>query len=354
MTAAYAGQYNTYLPALEKQAGDALVVDFSRNVKSFPLNKWVQIIPATKVTKNVGRYIEMTQEVAARVMNTTDSDHLWPDGNDRPSGRGNTEAFEFKGYVTKRRNFGFPLGDLAVEQASWNILAQHARIMSQLAMTVRAMKLVTLATTSGNYAATHTSAVSSITGVTGKWDVSTTARKDIKRSIDYASDIIFRDTLGGVDLDKKPLILVMSPGCARKMAVSQEIVDYLKGSPDALKEIKGELGPNSQYGLPQYLYGVELVIENTVRVTSRKGATKATSYVLGDTTPFICARPGALEGVEEAPSFSSFSLFCKEEMTVETFRSDEHRRTSGHVVEDYAEVFTAPVSAFLFTSAVAA
>lgn len=352
MTAAYAGQYNTYLPALEKQAGDALVVDFSRNPKKFPVNRYCQIVPTTK---NVGRYIEMTVEMAGRLLNDNDQDSLFPDNADRPDGAQNAESFEFKGYITQRRSYSFRLGDLTAQQASWNILAQYGRIAAQRAMTGRTLRVVGKATNTANYSATHYSAVGSISGVTDKWDVSTSARADIQRSIHYGLDIIRRDTLAAIDLNEDPIILVMSPGCAQKIVRSQELRDYIKGSPDANDYIKGKLGPNAQYGLPQFLYGVEIVIEDTVRVTNRKGAAKATSYVLGDTTPFLCSRVGGLVGVtDEAPNFSTLVLFSKEEMTVETFRDDEHRRTRGHVTEDHAAVVVAPVSGFLFTAAVAA
>jgi len=87
-------------------------------------------------------------------------------------------------------------------------------------------------------------------------------------------------------------------------------------------------------------------------VTSRKGATKATSYVLAADTPVIVARPGSLEGVEGAPSFSTISIFSYEEMTVESKYDADNRKHKGRVVDDYGVVMTAPVTGFLFTGAV--
>lgn len=345
MAASYPSGYNTYIPNTD--ATNNMVVDFSRNPQAFKLPEWTQYVP---VTKNIGRYIEMTVEMAGRLLNADGADFLWADGNQRPSNQGNTEAFEFKPYQTRRFQTGFNLGELSAEQAEWDILAHHARIHAQRMMTLRTQLAVTVATNASLYAVSHTSAVASISGVTDKWDLSTTARSDIKRSLDYAADIIRKDTLGAVKPDQ--LMLVLSPGAARKIAVCQEIRDYIKGSPDASKLITSNLGKHNNYGLPDTLFDYKVVVEDAVKVTSRKGATKATSDILADATPFLCARPGELEGIEGAPSFSSFTIFLKEELTVEEKHDRDNRRHQGSVVDDQVCTFTAPVSSFLFTAAV--
>lgn len=345
MAAAFPSQYNTFLPSTE--ATKHLVVDYSRNPNDFALPQYVQYVP---VKKNVGRYIEMTVEMAGRILQTDGADMLWADGADAPAGNANLESFEFKPYLTQRFASAFNIGELAAEQAEWDILAQHARIHAQRMMTLRTQKVVTLLQTSGNWPSAHTSAVSSISGVTGKHDVSTTARKDIKRSLDYGADVIRKATLGAVKPSE--LVYVVSPGYARKISVSQEIVDHIKGSPAAEEEIKKGLGPNSQYGLPSTLYGYPVRVEDAVKVTSRKGATKATSYIMSDGSPVLVSRVGGLEGVEGSPSFSTVTLFLKEEMTVESKHDRDNRKHTGRVVDDFDEVLTSAISGFLFTSAV--
>lgn len=335
----------TYVP--DHASSGKLVVDYSRNPKSFALSEWCQYVP---VKKTEGRYVKMTIEQAGRIMATNLADFFWADGADAPLGYNNLETFEWKSYVAKRYLYPFVIGELGVEQASWDVLASHARYAAQRAMTARTQAMVTLATTSGNYDTGHYSAVSSISGVTGKWDVSTTARMDIKRSLDYAAETILKATLGAVRADQ--LMLVVSPGCAKKIATCQEIVDYVKQSPSAEKVITKTLSSANRFGLPETLYGYKVVIEDTVKVTSRKGATRAASYVLGDSTPFMCSRVGELEGVEGAPSFSSFTCFLKEEMTVESKHDRDNRRHAGRVVDHFSEVLTSPASSFLFTAAV--
>jgi hypothetical protein len=332
----------------DHEASGRMTVDFSRNVNDFAVNTYTQLQPVTKTT---GYYREVTIEEAGRLLNTNLSNFAWADGAPAPEGWDGTESFQWLAYRAERYQFAVSLGDLTIDQASWDIRNEYAAKKSQQAMTARTQLAITALTTAGNYAATHTASVAAISGNTGTWAASTTARQDIKRSLNHAANIILQDTLAGIDVND--LVLVMSPGCAKEMSECQEIVDHIKGSPDALAQVRGELpGKNAIYGLPDKLYGFPIVIEKTVKTTSRKGATKATSFVLPDATPFMCARPGGLVGVFGAPSFSTCVVFMYEEMTVETLRDEKDRRTLLRVVENYDVVMTAPVSGFLFTSAV--
>lgn len=285
----YPGGSNTFVPSTD--ATNNLVIDFSRNPNKFSIADYTQYVP---VSENVGLYTKMTVEEAGRILNTNHADHVWADGNDRNSNQGNTESFSFEPYKTIRYQYGFRLGDLAAEQASWQVIAQNSRVKAQQAMTARTQSAITVATDTNLWPTAHTSAVTSIAGVTGKHDLSTTARRDIKRSLDHGANQIILSTLAAVDISD--LIYVISPDYARSIANSQEIVDYIKGSTDARKEMTQ--GANNAYGLPETLYGYRIAVEKTVKVTSRKGGTDARSYILGKTTPFMCARPGGLEGVE--------------------------------------------------------
>ena len=348
MAVTYPGANTGYVP--NHEATGKMVVDFSRNPSKFAVNQYCQLVP---VKQSIGYYLEMTVEEAGRILNTNLNDLVWPDGNDRPSGTDGTESFQFLAYRCERYAPSARLGDLAIEQASWDIIARHAAIKAQQAMTARTQKAITALTTAGNYASTHTSAVASISGNTGTWAASTTARQDIKRSLNTAADLILTDTLAGVDVED--LVIVMSPTCARKIAECQEIVDHIKGSPDALAQFRGELpGENTMFGLPNKLYGWKVIIEKTVKVTSKKGATKVATQVLGSTTPFMCSRPGGLVGIAGAPSFSTATIFVYEtdEMAVETLDDRVNRRKLVSVVDNNAVVLTAPVSGYLFTSAV--
>lgn len=335
---------NVYQPSVE--ASNSLVVDFSRNPNKFALPNYVSY---ANVKKNVGLYVRMTVEEAGRILNTDLSDFAWYDGNDAPQHNDGTESFDMPAFATKRYAYGFNLGDLTVEQAAWDILAQHGRIKAQQAMTARTQKVATLLTTSGNYDSTHTSTPTILAG--GKWDVSTSALQYIQKTLHAAADIILKDTLSAVSTED--LILVISPTCARLIRSTQEIVDHVKSSPFSLAQVRGELpGRNVQFGLPDTLYGYKLVVENAAKTTSRKGATTAKSYVWTDTVAVLLARPGGLTAPSEGPNFSTATLFLKEDMTVETQRDDWNRKTRGRVADDFDAVLTAPVSGYCITAAV--
>lgn len=346
MPAVQPGAYNVVVKSHE--ASGKLVVDFARNISKFAVNQYVQIVPAKAIT---GYYLEFTVEEAARILHSDLRNFVWYDGDPAPTGQGDSESFQFKEFRCTRRAFPVPLGDMTIENASWNILAQHSSIKARQAMVARTQLAITAATTSGNYASSHVLNATAISGASGNWAQSTTARQDIKRSIETAVELILDDTLNAVEM--ADLCLVISGELAKDMSLSQEITDYIKGSPEAYAQIRGELPSRNggAYGLPDTLYGVKLVVENTRKVTSKKGATTARSQVLAKGTPFICSRPGGLESVADSPSFSTLSIFAQEEMTVETLPDPINRRKLLRVVDTIDAKVTAPAAGVLFTNA---
>lgn len=324
-----------------------MVIDYARNVKDFPVNGYCQIVPVQKVG---GYYLEMTVEEAGRILNANLDNFIWYDGEPAPEGAEGTESFEWKPFSCVRRAFPFKMGNLTVENATWDIIAQHSSIKARQAMTARTQLAVTQLTTAGNYAASHQLDVTAISGNTGTWALSTTARQDIKRSLITAAEVIADDTLDVVR--PEDLRLVISGDLAGKIALCQEIVDYIKASPAALAMVKGELqgGRNTRYGLPNDLYGFELFVESTRKVTSRKGATRAVSSVFPTGNACLCSRVGKLEGVAGAPSFSTCVIFAYEEMTIETKNDSDNRRVIGRCVENLTAKLVAPASGVLFSN----
>lgn len=347
MASVYPGSGNVFVR--DHSATNGMVVDYSRNIEKFALNKYVQY---RTVSKEAGYYLAMDVEEAGRLTTTDGSQFVWGDGQPASEGNGETEKHEYLQYQTSRFEYPVALGDKLVDQATWDIVQQYSRMKGQQAMTNRTQQAITVLTTGANYASGHTSAVSSISGNTGTWTASTTARQDIKRSLNFAAETILDSTLAGLELED--LILVVSSGAAEKMSLAQEIVDHIKHSDLALAQIKGDLpGRNAIYGLPDKLYGFPVVVEKTRKTTNIRGATKSVSSVHPEASPFMAARPGSLESPEGGPTFSTCTLFLFEEMTVETLRDLEwNRRTLVRVVDDFVAIMTSSISGFLFTSAV--
>jgi hypothetical protein len=346
MTLVLPGGNNTFVPTFEQKR--SLIIDYARKPSSFAVNRYTQVVPNAP---SVGYYLNLDIAAAAR-MSAGGQEFQWPDGARRPSGATGTAAHEFLPYITNRETFPFTLGQKGVEQASWDNVERHSRIQQQLAMTRRAVRAVAVATTSGNYAAAHRLDATSYSGDSTNWANSTVAKATIRKTVNAAVKQIFRSTLGAVK--KKDLQIVIGPDLAAAIAESQEVIYFISESQHAKASLEGDLfnsNPNVDYDLPKYLFGLELVIEDTVRTTNKPGATFAQSFVLPGATPFICARPGGIEGKYGAPSFSTISCFAYEEMNVEAKSDSWERLTEGAVTEDLVYTMTAPSSGVLISNA---
>jgi hypothetical protein len=344
------GGNNTFIPSHE--ASKRMIVDYVRNPKAFAYADYIQIV---KCPQRVGYYLKMNNDEAGRVLDDQGDEYLWNDGADAPSGRDGTAEHEWEPFITARRAFPFTLGQLAVDQASWKIDDVHRAYMAQKAMTVRTMNAVKVLTTAGNHLSSHVLDVTDgtdIPGNTNTWATSTSARKTIQRSINQGIEKCLDDTLASLNFDD--FVLIISDSLAKEIAVCQEIVEYLRQSPFALAQIKGELrdsNPNAEYGLPEKLYSVRLVVEKTRRRTNKRRATRVTTRVMPAATPVLAARPGTIEGSYGGPALSAVTCFAYEEMTTETKRDKDNRRITGRVVEDYIHIMTAPESCVLFQNA---
>jgi hypothetical protein len=352
-TPAYPSDVNVYIPTHE--ATNGMIVDFSRNPSEFALNRYIKFFP---VSDKRGYYARFGRdgglpEEKARITDTAFANFVWPDDGDAPDGSSFKELFQYVEFTATRYAYPWRVPYTQGQQASWDIKRQYANDVAQLAMTVRTQAAISLFTNPSNYVTGHTSAVASITGNTGKWDVSTTSRQDIRRSIHAACEKIRLDTLGKVR--QRDLLLVLSPGLAAKIARSQEIVDYIKQQEGSPKVIKGEAFGGDFYDLPERLYGCEVVIEDAVKVTNHKNAVRNAINVLGDDVAFICARPGGLEGTDaRAPNFSTASLMVwdQEEMLVEEQDNTWHKRTDGRIVDTFVATMNASATGYLFTEVV--
>lgn len=349
-----------YIPSHEATQG--LVVDFIRNPKSFPLLNYCKYVPQGKM---VGAYAEFAVEDRLRITDANNGSGRWADGADAPTGSAFGEKFEWLYNECVRYAEADRVGQLFAEQAAWDAVDHTSRLLAQLMMTKLASRLATLIQTTGNWPTGHTATVASLVPSGDTWENSTTARSDIKRCFDIAIEQVILSTGGAVT--ENDLMIVFPRKCARKVSVSQEIRDYIKGSPEAIEYLMGEEGKKWQkraHGLPKVLYGLEVEVEDTVKVTTKRGQSVTRDYVFADTKPFICAKPGALEAPTGGPDFSTISIFGyngsedgkddpQQDMLVETKYDEDNKRTNVRVIQNTDEVITAGVSGYLFQSAVA-
>ena len=355
---------NVFIPNFDSSG--RLVTGYSRNPSKFHFPKYVKYV---KTDLTVGLFLKISAQESARVV--TVQEYEWPDGQVRPDGSHGLEQFMFQEFRTHRYDYPFAVGWMTKNQAVWPIIEAHAQIHAQKLMTARTIRMMTVATTASNWTiagtrpdtgtattldadltADHTSTATALAG--GFFDQGTSTVPYLKIGLDKIAVLINKETLGSVEQDS--LMVIGNPNQARLLAESPEVHEYIKGSYWAQEELIQGLQPNNRYGLPSSIYGYPFLVENAVKVTSRKIAnsnysapTKA--FAMPDQNLLVIARPGTLEGVYGAPDFSTLTMFYYEdEMTLETFDDPRNRRTEGHLVENTAEILTSPLSGFFVTS----
>ena len=350
-TFGYPGPYNTFAP--DHEASGALLVGYSRNANDFSVSRYSQIFPSKSM---LGLYYEYLSQNAARIVSTFDAESEWADGDACPPGLNNLEAFATRTYRTKRRVYPFTLGELTIDQMDFDMLLTNSRDMAQRCMTVRTLitQNALVAAFSGS---PNTSAVVGGISPPGQgWDTGSVgyggaAGPNIKTSIQYGLVAIHLQTIGVVREDQ--LCLVVGPQTAQAMARSTEVQDYLKQSPFALGQLKGNSPPqNGKWGLPDQLYTVNVTVEDAVYINTNKEAVAANyAYILGYSYAFLVARPSKLVGIAGTRSFSTIQIFFyKDEMTMETWYDRNNKRYLSRIISNYNPVIATTKSGFMYSS----
>jgi len=336
----YSSANNTYIPTFSPEASEALIVSYARDPKRFKVNRYTQV---TKVDKQVGKYIRLNAYDASRLLTTDGSDAAWADGADRPI---NSDVnFEYPQYSTYRRSLGFHVGELASEQAAWDIVAAKANVVASRMMLIQTSAALTALTGSDMPTATATA----LGG--GKWDAgdnTTSGQAYFRIGVQNTLATIAKATNDTVS--PEDLCMIMNPNTARALSSSVEVLDLIKQSPYAYPAYTND-NLFSTWGLPSKLFGVgEVIVESAVKTTTKPKSAKTgtQSFVLDDDVIVFAARPGALEG--QMGSFSTCHGYFKEEMTVETWQDAINRREIGSVTSDFAYVIASPISGYYVTA----
>ena len=330
------GGLSTYVPSTNDLATGALQVEFTRTVNSFALSRYAQIVPTSKMT---GFYLRQDVTDNARIPDT--KEFVWPLGNDRPTGKQN--SFDFIQYITERYAYPFYIPQETANQSAWDVVAQHARSKAQLAMTARTIRAASVLSTSGNWGGNYVATPATSPISAGSWTASSVANGFIQKTIQGVMRQVSLSSGGAVSPSQ--LIMVISPTVAQIVSQAPETKDYVKNYPAALSFYQGS-DTFSRWGIPPTLFGLgDVVVDDSVRVTSKKGATTVSSYVYGNGAFFV-SRPGGLVGVEGAASFSTLQIFAYEDMTVEQFNDPMNRRLEGRVIDNSVAAVVAPVGGY--------
>lgn len=352
----------------DHEATGNMVVEFSRNVKDFPINQYAELRPVTKMR---GFYCRIDPAQGARNKYGDGREYLWPGGANRPTGANNRSQFEFEEYETVRKAYTVPLDDRDVGQASWPVAEVELRKEGQQAMTDRTLAALT-ALTGASWPTGNTSAVGSIPSG-GAWNSGTSTNPYMQICIQYAQAQILLATAGVIR--PSDLVLVTNPNTAKGAAQSQEIRSYVANSIYAQPYLEGRMAGdegNNNWGLPRNYQGTPIVVEDAVRVSSSKGPSSTTSvFCLADGDAFLLCRPKgqlvhpAIQAVERGerkmtdkereavPVYSTLAGFFLEELTTEIYQDTWNRITNLGITSDFDYEITSLLSGFFFTGALA-
>lgn len=355
----FAGPNSVYIPAFGGKQTASLITSYARDPKKFAVNKLPTRTPSQELS---GNFMQLRPEALARVINDP-NEVIWIDGQERPKGTHNLQDFRAVPYQCVRRARSAYVGWQTREQAVWDVQDTQLGTLGHQMMTQRAFAFYAVAMNSGNHLSSHVktaTAWSNIGGTGGYWSAGTVTNPIIKRSLLNIANAIRMSTMDAVTYTD--LTLVIPPPLAIAMSDSAEIHDYLARSPYALAQVKGDSpSQNGQWGLPDKLYGMDLVIDGTLRTTSSRLTVPGTTVDImsaTDNEALVITTPGALgENIGQVrSSFSSMHMFVYrgEEMVVETQDEPWNKRTLLSVSETYGFNMVAPETAALVTECLTA
>ena len=350
-----ASGFNAFLPAATGQ-----IISWIRDPAKYKLNQYTQLV---RSEQPVGVYYRFNADDSVRVV--TDEEHSWADGDSRRIKLSNAEGqrFDTTEFQCKRRNYGTKIGWQALESGKrdqLNLLLANTKVVQNELMVNRTQRVIGLLENAANWPATNVGTATALGG--GFWSAGSDTAPFVKKTLLSVATTIHLATNGmAADLDNEEdvgLNLVLSPAAATTISESPEIHSYLGRSPFALQQIVGgKRGQNAIWGLPEYLYGFKVVVENAVRVNTRANAdgtedtTGGRVWVKPQNTALVVSRPGGLEGQAGAPSFSTVQIYYhNKELTVETFDDAEDELTRVYAQENVTEVLAAPRAGFLVTN----
>jgi hypothetical protein len=331
-----------------------------RDPKRFKLNQYVQLV---KTEVPICLYAILDPDQPVRVPNL--NYFRWAPGTYRPKNWNNTGNFIWQQVEVNRYSIGYTVDYQAVDAArGWNPKAFfNASILTQ-AMCLMTQRFVNLMTTAANWTSVtggpQTADANVLNGGAGTWDQASDDPSSphflaIKKALNEAVKRIMLATNGMVQ--RRDLKLVLGPDLAYAMADTSEIHHYLSQQANSLKVLKGEEPDvTTDYGLPQPLYGLDVVVEDSPIVTempnsSGTPATTNRQFIYPYNMANLVTRVGGIEGNYGSPSATTLQrYYYKYDMAVETFDRPRHKLFETYVVDQYIEILAGLRSGYLVTN----
>lgn len=337
----YNGGFSGLIPLFD--ASGHLIVSYSRNPKSFPINNYtaMQVCPGGR-----GAYLRFDPLSAHRIK----PDNKWAFGVPRPSGYENQLAFSQQNFVTERYSFHTTLDKFGVDVASFDVQKMHTERLAEQAMISRTKITNTVMTTSALYPATHV--VDTGTTIAGApLDQGTTANPLLYKALLAAAKLIQDDT-GRVKIGD--LSVLINDNTARKLSLTREIREYMMQQADSAKMLempKTGYSLAGSYMLPDFLYRFKIYVEDTRYTSNTPDAVgDVLSPTFPDNTMVVFLREGDLEKSYGASGYTSFTQFIFEDLVAEANVLPYERIVQFAVTDQYTCEMTAPPTAVLYTN----
>lgn len=337
------GPLDGYVPQVQAN----LLVAFAKNPDKFKYQQYTDIRPVDLMQ---GYWRQLKSERAARVVNGSMDTYSWAAGAVNPAyNQTNKEQFEMKAYKTQRYAAADVIDDLTRDQlkkTGLDLLQETSSELASQMATIRTHRIITKLTTGANWGS-FTDTCTAVAG--GKLSAATTSNPYIRDLFTDVTSNIIKQTNGMVQ--KGDIVALMSPDLGKILFRTAEMLDFIKQQPGVLEIVKGEVPWDENYWLPGSLYGVKLLFEDSVELTTEQDDDLNVSrdYILDDDTVIFMTKKGGIQP-NQSSALSTFAMFTYEDFKVETFYEQQNKRNLVWVTDNTDEQIVAPQSGFLVTA----
>lgn len=357
MTMRALGPFNGTLPI-----PTGMAIAFVRDAKKFPFMRYMQLVPTEDINF---MYFKVDTDEPTRLI--TLNKYAWGYDDYRPSGRDFTVRGDWTASVTSRYDFPWQIGEETLKiwrkqgmdpQKLYNKILLHK---ANLHRAQRCLDVITGATYE------QSGSLNDVMDTTGAyWDASSGVEHDPASGAANPNFQIIKKTFMRVNRKLKlatnnvagmeDMVCVMSPVVAEAISTSGEIVNLLKQSQYAeqLKTVQ-----YAEWGLPEELYNVKIVVEDSPRVFINQKAdgtiadvdvSSERDFILNTDSVYFGIRPGGIDGGFGEKNFATWQLYHRGgESRIEAFSDPKHELVEGHVVMEDVPLAVATVAGFKIT-----
>lgn len=311
--------------------------DYARNRNAFLIEA---IVPSLTVDKLTGIYYRFDTPEGYRVEDVDEDNYAPGRGGGRPK-RLELEI-DSATYECNQHALSEDVPDVGEKNADFALKIKVTQMLTANLMIRRAIRAFDILTTIASWPTNNTDTAVNKSG--GKWSASDATNKYIQIGINAVVETIMQETYSSVDPSN--IWMVMNPKGARVIMENDEIRDWVKQQAGAEAIVQGKppfKGNAHRYGLPQTLFGVNVLVMPTRYLSSQKGATDVSTYLIDDDVLFLNVEPPSIQTMNTMTSFE-----------FEPFRTEDHALPAEHissvqVIHNYDTVLTAGASGYLMT-----